>query len=785
MKQFILLYLLCLPAYLFGQTISETQLTVSGRVVNTHNETLPGAHVWFIHPNDTLQKQGAATDADGKFTIQLPAGRYEMQVSYIGYAPYTAEVQATQSMTLPDIYLNENQNLLNELVVKGHSVTYDAEGYRMNIENNPHFKQQDLDKILNFLPGMFNQDGMMKVFGKPVAKVYINRRMVRFSGKELMDYLQTYHGKSIKDIQVITSTGAEEEASNAGMAILKITTTKIDDGGMLSVRGEADESETNRRICLPDVNVQTRNGKWSTYGMATLRSIKIKNIGNSETLFLESGSEKNTAHRMERTIPSMNYTVGIGYDFSPNDIFTIEGYHRRDKGEGNASALIQTLQDGQEQNKENTLSTQKEKGHSNRLSVDYTHAWKEGEFFLSGLYIHSNTSDERDREREGNRDAWNSSERNLQKHTLLEGKADFKQKIASGNMKLGLSYSDWNNDDYTDNRLVVASQENELGTYTDLYNYKEEILAAYGSYDFSLKKWSLSLGLRYEHKTVHPQSTLSSERNGKSTYNNFFPNVRLNYALNPMKGHNLNLNYARTIKSPSMEMLNPGISWKNEFNYSMGNPYLEPVCSNTYGGILTLFGNYSLSFFQVSEPIFDYINHKEPDSDILYGTYNNGGKRTFRSVGFSMMQSVTLKWLINLNITRNFVTEHYQAQKVSTRNWNIMLSSLNNLPKGFDLNINGNYFSPSKGINGSIGRMFNTSVSLSKSFFQRQLIASASYTYSALTRTNIYIEGVRQQYHSNSSPHSMRVSLRYVLKWGNKWAKVQKSKTESEEMKRM
>lgn len=223
MKLFILLYLLCLPAYLFGQTVSDTQLTVRGRVVNTHNETLPGAHVWFIHPNDTLQKQGAATDADGKFTIQLPAGRYEMQVSYIGYAPYTAEVQATQSMTLPDIYLNENQNLLNELVVKGHSVTYDAEGYRMNIENNLHFKQQDLDKILNFLPGMFNQDGMMKVFGKPVAKVYINHRMVRFSGKELMDYLQTYHGKSIKDIQVITSTGAEEEASNAGMAILKIT----------------------------------------------------------------------------------------------------------------------------------------------------------------------------------------------------------------------------------------------------------------------------------------------------------------------------------------------------------------------------------------------------------------------------------------------------------------------------------------------------------------------------------------------------------------------------------
>lgn len=90
-KLFILLYLLCLPAYLFGQTVSDTQLTVRGRVVNTHNETLPGAHVWFIHPNDTLQKQGAATDADGKFTIQLPAGRYEMQVSYIGYAPYTAE----------------------------------------------------------------------------------------------------------------------------------------------------------------------------------------------------------------------------------------------------------------------------------------------------------------------------------------------------------------------------------------------------------------------------------------------------------------------------------------------------------------------------------------------------------------------------------------------------------------------------------------------------------------------------------------------------------------------
>ena len=46
---------------------------------------------------------------------------------------------------------------------------------------------------------------------------------VIFRGKDLLDYLNTMKGASIKDIQVVASSGAEERASMAGSVVVKCT----------------------------------------------------------------------------------------------------------------------------------------------------------------------------------------------------------------------------------------------------------------------------------------------------------------------------------------------------------------------------------------------------------------------------------------------------------------------------------------------------------------------------------------------------------------------------------
>ena len=62
--------------------------------------------------------QGAVSDLDGNFTLQLPASVKQVVVSYIGYEPQTVNV--TPNMT---IQLQSQQKNLNEVVVIGYGTT--------------------------------------------------------------------------------------------------------------------------------------------------------------------------------------------------------------------------------------------------------------------------------------------------------------------------------------------------------------------------------------------------------------------------------------------------------------------------------------------------------------------------------------------------------------------------------------------------------------------------------------------------------------------------------------
>lgn len=64
---------------------------------------------------------GAVSDSLGEFTIKdVPVGRYDIQISYMGYTPYVInEVLLTSSKEIHlDVALNENVRQLNEIVVR-------------------------------------------------------------------------------------------------------------------------------------------------------------------------------------------------------------------------------------------------------------------------------------------------------------------------------------------------------------------------------------------------------------------------------------------------------------------------------------------------------------------------------------------------------------------------------------------------------------------------------------------------------------------------------------------
>ena len=69
-------------------TATAQKISVTGKVTEkATGDVLPGATAVLLNVNDSTRVSGAASKADGSFSIPgVPAGNYILKVSYIGYS---------------------------------------------------------------------------------------------------------------------------------------------------------------------------------------------------------------------------------------------------------------------------------------------------------------------------------------------------------------------------------------------------------------------------------------------------------------------------------------------------------------------------------------------------------------------------------------------------------------------------------------------------------------------------------------------------------------------------
>ena len=128
---------------------AQDLVTVRGTVLSkADEEPLIGATIV-----SESSKEGAVTDIDGMFTIQVPEGS-NIKVTYVGYNPVT--LKAAPDMT---IELSENQELLDEVVVVGYQTVRKADltGAVSVVSTKAHETTADTDPmraLQGSVPGM-------------------------------------------------------------------------------------------------------------------------------------------------------------------------------------------------------------------------------------------------------------------------------------------------------------------------------------------------------------------------------------------------------------------------------------------------------------------------------------------------------------------------------------------------------------------------------------------------------------------------------------------------------
>ena len=105
---------------------------LKGRILDNEKKPLPGA-VIVLDDN----QQSIIADADGFYSFaNLPSGKHNLEVSYIGYVPVSRSVSVVESPVTADIVMADTSTELNEVVVTG------AQGHQCPKEQSEHHQHR-------------------------------------------------------------------------------------------------------------------------------------------------------------------------------------------------------------------------------------------------------------------------------------------------------------------------------------------------------------------------------------------------------------------------------------------------------------------------------------------------------------------------------------------------------------------------------------------------------------------------------------------------------------------
>ena len=206
MKKSITFLLLFLPLWMQAQQ----KFTISGQLKDARNgEDLIGATVGVQGGTE-----GTASNVYGFYSLSLPAGKYILVYSYVGYTSLSREIELNQNLTL-NIELSAGDVVLEEVVVKSKREDNHVQQTKMSsevlpieaIKKLPAFMGEvDIMKTIQMLPGV--QSGGEGTSGFYVRGGNIDQNLIQldeapvYNASHLLGFFSVFNADAIKDVEI-------------------------------------------------------------------------------------------------------------------------------------------------------------------------------------------------------------------------------------------------------------------------------------------------------------------------------------------------------------------------------------------------------------------------------------------------------------------------------------------------------------------------------------------------------------------------------------------------------
>jgi len=778
---FYCLLIFTLPLSLQGQASKNGH--IKGRILDSTSALPLGfATIQVIKTLDNSLVDGALSEDNGEFKIDVEYGEYYLRLDFMGYIPYSTP-SFSLSKDRPRIELNNIRlapavSTLDEVVVQAEksSMQLSLDKKIFNVGKDLANAGGSASDILTNIPSVsVDQEGGVKLRGSDNVRILIDGKpsgLVSIKGGSGLQQLQA---NMVERVEIITNPSARYEAE--GMAgiiniVLKKDRSQGFNGSLDVITGDPANFglAANFNYRHKDLNFFINYG--ISYRQQLIRSSLFQEVYGDTLLILQQ------TNRGTFTGFNNNIRGGLDYFFSEKSILTASYLYRKSQGnrllninyldyQNNTSNFISNIkrqqdEDEIEPNSEYSINYKRsfnQKGHELIGEIKYIDYFEKSDQAFNQHYFRPDGSEDLSQTI-----LQRSINDEFEKQWLFQ--LDYIKPLGKeGKFETGLrsSFRDMVND-------YVVSEKNAEGLYLPLpgldniFLYDENIHAAYGILGNKTNAFSYQAGLRAEWTDVKTTLQETNEVNPRN-YINLFPSAHLTLSL--PKENALQLSYSRRVRRPFYNDLSPFVTFSDARNFFSGNPDLEPEFSNALelGHIKTFDkGSFTAAvYYRGTKAKIDRIRRVNADGNSVTRTENLLSERAF-GTEFTSGYTPVEWWKLDFNF--NFFYAEIDGSnilpdyKANTYSWFARQTSRFSLPKKLDIQLRSNYEAPQRTAQGRRKSLFFADVSVSKDIWKDKGTLNLSVLDVFNSRRNRFIsEGPNFYTEGNAQMRRRQVNL--------------------------
>ncbi|TXE11706.1 TonB-dependent receptor [Seonamhaeicola algicola] len=717
------------------KTSTIKDVTVTGKVLDKEtNDPLEYATISFFSKKANKVVTGGITDINGSFSIPVPQGTYDITIEYISYKTQKLFNQNIfKSQNLGTIFLDIDIASLGEveIIAEKTSVEIKLDKKIYNVGKDLTVSGGSVSDVLDNVPSVsVDAEGGIALRGNDNVRILINGKPSGLVGLNSSDALQQLPADAIEKVEVITSPSARYEAEGtAGILNIILRRSKLQ-----GLNGSVTANAGHPKAAGISGNINYRTGDLNFFNTTSYRYNERPGRWYNDVEYFDINTP-DLNERRDFTRINNGITTNVGLEWYVNETasITTSVVYRNNNNENNSvNRMIQFDKINNTTTTDIRLDPEDGDRKTIQYALNFTKDFEKTDHKLTLDFQYEDNDDN-----EFSLINFNGTDtdilENIEKESKILLRSDYVLPI--GNMsqiEMGVR-GDFNNTSTDYNVELLNTNTNEFEVNTDLsnvFNFKQYLMAAYAQYGSKINKVSYLLGVRLENtRTTLDQPTTGDFKRKNLT--GLFPTVNINLELSD--DESITLGYNRRLRRPGGFMLNPFPSRSSITNVFQGNPDLDPTYTSKYEiGYLNRFGNITLSsavYYAHATDVMAFVSRETGETamvgneafPVIQRSPVNVATDDSYGIELNLNYSPSRKWRINTDVNFfKFEREgSFEGIDLGADNftWRGRISNKVTLPFDIDWQTMANYRGPSSDNQNDREGVFSVNQALSKDLF--------------------------------------------------------------------